>query len=80
MTIGKDITTTIHKTLLDAKACGKPVVPCTTLWSIVGKGHALGDLYFRRYKSVLAELIQTTKIKVHRDEEGRPAGFELVKH
>jgi len=78
LTIGEEITLTIHETLKVAKLSGQPVVPCATMWNKVGNKRSLGDPMYGRYKSVLRELIQTSKIKLHKDEEGRPTGFELV--
>lgn len=79
MTIGKDITTKITETLCDAKKKGAPIVPCGNLWNAVRSGRSVSDPFYGRYRSVLAELLQQKKIKMHRDEEtGKPAGFESL--
>ncbi len=78
MTIGEDISVTIRETLESAKRSGQPIVPCATMWNTVGKKRSIGDPLYGRYKSVLRELLQTAKIKMHRDDEGRPTGFELL--
>ncbi len=78
LTIGEEITATIRETLESAKRSGQPIVPCATMWNRVGNKRSLGDPMYGRYKSVLRELIQTSKIKMHKDDEGRPTGFELL--
>jgi hypothetical protein len=78
MTIGEEIREDIRKTLRDARRTGNAVVPCTTLWDVVGKRRSVSDPYYGRYKLVLSELLRTASIRLHKDEDGRPRGFELL--
>jgi hypothetical protein len=78
MTFGEEIREKIHNTLRDGKKSGNPIVSCTALWERVRQEHTLHDPFYGRYKSVLGELIHTARIKLHRDEDGKPKGFELL--